>query len=230
MSYEVELCVDSLEACIAAEKQGANRVELCACLDIDGITPKMDLVQKVRDAIKIDLNVLIRPRGGNFVYNSSEMEQMLSSIEKLKTIGVDGIVCGSLNEDGSVNTQQLEQLIVASQLCSFTFHRAFDVCSNPIEQYKTLGRHKVDLLLSSGQGKTALDGIHLLKTLATEIEGPNIMVGGGVNADNIPAFWEIGIRSFHFSCQTNNSSGSRVFDKEKAERAFARLKELDTNA
>jgi len=226
MSYEVELCLDSLDACIGAQQVGANRVELCTRLDIDGLTPDPALVSKVRDAISIDLHVLVRPSGGSFVYTESQLDKMQRNIETFKQIGVDGIVSGALLTDGSLDKKSTEHLIKATGKSSFTFHRAFDVCQNPALVYHELQDYGVNRLLTSGQGRTALEGIAVIESLAKQNPGPRIMVGGGVNFRNVEAFWQIGIRSFHFSCQEKES---RIFDSNKAVRTMNRLRELAAN-
>lgn len=223
MSFTIELCLDSLEACIAAEKAGAHRVELCDQLDIDGTTPSMELVRKVRDAISIDLHVLVRPRGGNFVYSAEEVDQMLENIQEFKKIGVNGIVSGALCADNSLDNKTLEQLVSASGTFAFTFHRAFDVCSDAISTYHALSEAGVHYLLSSGQGKTALDGIDLLAKLSQQRSSTQLMVGGKVNASNVAKFWNIGIRNFHFSCQEKES---RRFDELKAKETIKTLQQL----
>jgi len=224
MSFSVELCLDSLEACIAAERAGAHRIELCDRLDIDGITPNLELVQKVREAISIDLHVLVRPRGGSFVFSPQELRQMLQTITELKKIGVDGIVTGALLPDHSLDKKALGQLVQASSFCSFTFHRAFDVCTNPKSVFQQLNEASVNFLLSSGQGKTAVQGIDLLKELSTENASMKLMVGGNVNASNVEQFWNIGIRNFHFSCQ---EKASRRFDTQKARDTIEALQRLN---
>lgn len=223
MSFEVELCLDSLDACVAAEQAGADRIELCAKLEIEGITPDLNLVREVREAVKIGLHVLVRPRGGNFVYSETEINQMLQSIDQLKSIGVDGIVSGALLEDGSLDKHSLIQLIETSRACSFTFHRAFDYCTEPLVALEAMNDAGVNRLLTSGQGSTALEGISLLKTLVNQESSVEIMVGGDVNSQNVSEFWQVGVRSFHFSCQKKESG---AFDEEKAANTIAKLNAL----
>ncbi len=226
MSYEVELCLDTLSACIAAQEVGADRVELCTRLDLDGLTPSMELVRKVRDQIDISLHVLVRPRSGDFNYSRTELESICEDIIELERLGIDGIVAGGLNEDGSLDQVALEQMMSVRGSCSFTFHRAFDVCREPTLVFEQLNLAQVDRVLTSGQGTTAIAGITLIQQMCAVNKHTRIMVGGGVNHTNIPQLWEAGARSFHFSCQKTEGVSPHPFNQEKARLSIQTLTRL----
>ena len=224
--FELEICLDSSHSAGEAQRLGADRVELCARLDLDGLTPSDELIASTRDAISIGLHVIIRPREGNFHYSSQEVDQMIASIESAKKLGADGIVSGALKADGSLDVETTQILIEASKGCTFTFHRAFDVCLQPLEVLQQLESMGVDRLLTSGQGKTAIEGIDLLREMQSQVTTLGIMAGSGVNASNIPALWESGIRQFHFTSHLPGPDGLNIFNPEKMEAALRTLNRL----
>jgi copper homeostasis protein len=214
--YEIEICVDSLESAIGAQECGADRVELCARLDLDGLTPEIELIQKVRDALDIDVHVIIRPISGSFEASVLVLEVMLRSIEACHEIGVDGIVAGVLNKDRSIDMEGLAELKNGAFGKNFTFHRAFDVCKNPNTTLDQLMSFKINRLLTSGQADQAINGIDLIGRLVQQSEGKTgIMAGSGVNASNIPALWNVGVRQFHFTSHVANAKGKLIFDPSK---------------
>lgn len=213
--YQVEICVDSVASAIEAEKLGADRVELCARLDLDGLTPDCELIATTREAISIDLHVIIRPRAGGFLYTEAEAYAMLKSIEDAKNLGADGIVSGALQTNGTLDVEVTKQLIEASGDCSFTFHRAFDVCAEPLKVLKQLEQIGVDRILSSGQADIAIDGVETLEQMLKTSRSIGIMAGSGVNASNVPQLWQAGIRQFHFTSHRPEADGLNAFDHNK---------------
>ncbi len=180
----LEVCVADLHSLQAAVRGGAHRVELCSDLEQDGLTPNSNLVRKAVEA-DIAVHVLIRPRGGNFVYNEEEAMEMLSSIRMARSLGADGVVIGALTPEGDVDMPLCRRLMQEAEGMNVTFHRAFDVCRNPseaLEQIISLGANR---LLTSGQCATAEEGIPLLRELVRQSAGRiSIMPGSGVSAEN----------------------------------------------
>lgn len=181
----LEICAGSVESVVTAQRGGAARVELCAALEIGGITPSAGLIAEARKIEGIMLNVLIRPRGGDFLYNAYETECMIEDIRTCKAIGADGVVIGALTPDGDIDTALCSRLITAADGMSVTFHRAFDMCREPqkaLEEIIALGCHR---LLTSGQAPTAEEGTELLRQLVTQADGRIvIMPGCGVTSLN----------------------------------------------
>ncbi|MDY6875813.1 MAG: copper homeostasis protein CutC [Chloroflexota bacterium] len=182
----LEACVDSVAAAIAAQKGGADRIELCANLLEGGTTPSMGMIQLTRKNIDIDMNVMIRPRGGDFCYSDSEFEVMKFDIEQAKNLGANGLVFGLLTEDGSVDMERMGTLVEIARPLSVTFHRAFDMARDPYEVLENLIRLEVDRILTSGQEISALEGLDLITNLVKKA-GDRIIVmpGGGISERNI---------------------------------------------
>jgi copper homeostasis protein len=203
-SYTFEICIDSVQSAINAQEAGAHRVELCDNLFEGGTTPSAGMIQEVkRMAPNVKLFVIIRPRGGDFVYSEDEINVMLNDIEIAKNLGADGFVSGCLLKNGDIDIENTKQLINACGNLPFTFHRAFDMCrsgSLALEQLIELG---VDRILTSGMQQTALQGINELTALIKQAAGRVIiLVGSGIKAENIGRLAkETGAREFHFSAR-----------------------------
>lgn len=209
-NYQFEVCANSVESCIAAQAGGANRVELCAGIPEGGTTPSYGDIIIARESLKqTKLHVIIRPRGGDFLYSPIEQRIMLKDIDNARQLEADGVVFGCLTAEGDVDIPLMKQLIEAAQDMSVTFHRAFDVCRNPqeaIEEIIGLGCHRI---LTSGQRITAEQGIPLLKELQEQAAGRiTLLAGCGVNERNIARIArETGIQEFHFSARERLRSG-----------------------
>lgn len=198
---KIEICLESAEASLAAQKHGASRVELCANLQVGGTTPSAGTIFMTRKLIDIPLFVLIRPRGGDFYYNKHEIEQMKYNIQLCKSLGVDGVVIGLLNQDGTIDTATTKELVDLARPMRVTFHRAFDRCLNPLEALEQLIAIGVDRILTSGQMPKAMDGISLITELI-EKAGDRLIVlpGSGVNKNNAHKILTItGAKELHFS-------------------------------
>jgi copper homeostasis protein len=202
----IEICANGFESAQAAQNAGAQRIELCANLSVGGLTPSRDEIEKVVSELTIPMHVLIRPRNGNFCYSEAELVEMMQDIAYCKQLGCAGIVSGVLTSEGSIDTMATTRLIAASEGMEFTFHRAFDACSDWKHGFDFLLSAGVTRLLSSGQHAKAIDGIELLKKLKEQAENKlQIMPGGGINAENAPDFKEAGFDMIHFSATQKNT-------------------------
>ena len=194
----VEICANSYQSAINAEKAGAHRIELCSELAVGGITPSYGLLKKVLENISIPVHVLIRPRSGDFNYSEAEFQIMKENIQLCEEMGCAGIVSGVLNVDMTIDLNRTLELITLSKPMSFTFHRAFDWVINPVESIQQLESIGVDCVLTSGQELTAEYGLSLLNQLK-DLTQVTIMPGGGINEDNIQLFQKSGFQEIHLS-------------------------------
>jgi copper homeostasis protein len=182
----LEACVDSVEAALAAQKGGADRVELCADLLEGGITPSGGTIQLACERLDIPVNVIIRPRGGDFCYSDLEFEAMQRDIELAKGAGANGVVIGILNPDGTVDVERTGALVELARPLSVTFHRAFDVSRDPYEALEALIGLGIDRVLTSGQEPSVLEGLDRIVDLVRAAgERIVIMPGGGITERNI---------------------------------------------
>ena len=183
---QLEIACFNLESAIIAQDNGADRVELCANMKEGGTTPDFELTKIVRDKVTIDLNVMIRPRGGNFVYSDFEFEQMKSEIVAFKKLQVDGFVFGILKEDGSINELQNAELVALANPLPCTFHRAFDGVKNIFQALESLIECGFKTILTSGVETNVVDGIDVLAALVEKANNRIvIMPGGGLRSTNI---------------------------------------------
>lgn len=211
-NYLFEVCANSVESCVAAQAGGANRVELCAGIPEGGTTPSYGDIALARELLSSTrLHVIIRPRGGDFLYSPFEQRIMLKDIEIAKKLGADGVVFGCLTPEGDIDLPLMERLMEASEGMSVTFHRAFDVCRNPLKALEDIIALGCDRILTSGQQPTAEQGIPLLKELQEKAGERIILLAGcGVKEENIARIArETGIREFHFSAREEVVSGMR---------------------
>lgn len=216
MDYKLEICANSVASCVEAQKGGAYRVELCAAIPEGGTTPSYGEMSIARELLNIKLNVIIRPRGGDFLYSEIEHKAMLKDIEAARSIGVDGIVIGCLTAEGDVDMDRNRELIEAAGEMSVTFHRAFDKCRNPKEALEHIIELGCDRILTSGQKPKAEQGVPLLKELV-EQAGDRIIImpGSGVNEDNISFIAsQTGASEFHLSARVPVKSGMKYRNEE----------------
>ncbi len=195
----VEVCANSLQSALNAQKAGAHRIELCSELAVGGITPSYGLLKSVRERISIPVHVLIRPRSGDFSYTKGEFEIMKENIALCAKLGFEGIVSGVLKTDFSVDTDRTRELIEATGNLKFTFHRAFDWLEDPFKALSQLEALKVDYILTSGQRKSAPEGLGLLNKLNEQASTCTIMPGGGVKLNNVMNFKNEGFKAVHLS-------------------------------
>ncbi len=194
-----EACVDSVAAAVAAQEGGAGRVELCADLLEGGCTPSAGTIQLARKLLHIGMNVIIRPRGGDFCYSEVEFEAMKLDIELCRRVGANGVVIGILNADGTVDAARTAELIRLARPLSVTFHRAFDVTRDPYEALETLIGLGVDRILTSGQEPSVLEGLDLIADLVQRAgDRVIIMPGAGITERNVAKIVAAsGAREFH---------------------------------
>ena len=206
--YKIEICANSVESAIEAQRGGAYRVELCAGIPEGGTTPSYGEIKMARELLSIRLHVIIRPRGGDFLYTPLEQSIMLHDIDMARQLGADGVVFGCLTPDGDIDLPLMERLMKASEGMSVTFHRAFDKCRNPRKALEKIIALGCDRILTSGQQATAEKGISLLKELNVQADGRIIIMPGcGVNSDNIRKIAEeTGASEFHFSGRSSIES------------------------
>ncbi|MDR0394061.1 MAG: copper homeostasis protein CutC [Tannerella sp.] len=205
MGRKIEICANSAQSCVEAEAGGAIRVELCAAIPEGGTTPaygEIRMAQKLTSAI--DINIIIRPRGGDFLYTPAEVESMLYDIDMAKRLNVHGVVFGCLTEQGDIDVSLMRRLMDAAGPLSVTCHRAFDVCRDPFVALEQLIELGCDRILTSGRQPDAVRGIPLIGELIRRAAGRIIiMPGAGVRADNIARIEaETGAKEFHTSARS----------------------------
>jgi copper homeostasis protein len=198
-----------VESAVVAQRAGADRVELCASLIEGGITPSHGTIKAARSKLTLGLMVMIRPRGGDFLYDDVETEAMLEDVEVAKSLGADGVVFGCLRPDGAIDTDKTRALTSAARPLAVTFHRAFDVCRDPFEALEQLAELGVARLLTSGQESSVLEGIERIKTLRERAKGRVVvMPGGGITPGNVRKIVELsGADEIHMAWMTTRESG-----------------------
>ncbi len=201
MIFKLEICVDSVESANEAQIAGADHVELCSNLIEGGTTPGFGTIVSARKILKIGLNVIIRPRGGDFLYSGAEYEIMRRDIDVCGACGVDGIVLGILRPDGNIDIERTAKLIERAHPMSVTFHRAFDMCSDPDSGLEDVIASGASRLLTSGQKNKAEQGSQLISQLVTQAgDRIIIMPGGGINDSNIAGIANVtGAKEFHLT-------------------------------
>ena len=202
--FKIEICVNSVQSCVEASLGGADRVELCAGIPEGGTTPSAGMIRSARESVDIGLNVIIRPRGGDFLYTGQEGREMLYDIQVAKDLGADGLVFGALCPDGDIDTDVMSRLMKAAGNLPVTFHRAFDHAKDPFDALEKIIGLGCARILTSGQRATAEKGTGLLSMLSERAAHRIIIMPGcGVNASNIRHIATVsGAREFHFSART----------------------------
>lgn len=213
--FKFEVCANGLESCLAAQEAGADRVELCADIPEGGTTPSFGEIKVAREMLKTTrLHVIIRPRGGDFLYTPLEIRRMIEDIDICKKLGVDGVVFGCLNKEGDVDMAACRELMSHSEGMSVTFHRAFDRCRDPFKSLEDIISLGFDRILTSGQQPKAIDGAQLLAELNKRAgERIIILAGSGVNESNIRSLYEkTNIHEYHFSARESFPSLMEYFN------------------
>lgn len=219
--FKFEICANSVESCLAAQEGGADRVELCAGIPEGGTTPSYGEIKLARKLLtKTKLHVIIRPRGGDFLYTPLELERMEEDIRICRELGVDGVVFGCLTEEGEIDRKANRRLVEQARPMSVTFHRAFDRTADPMKALEDIISLGCNRILTSGQQPKAIDGISLLAQLEKKLkEYPlppiQLLAGSGVNEENIRQIFDAtGIHEYHFSARVNVVSKMKHYNHE----------------
>jgi copper homeostasis protein len=182
---KIEIACFNLDSVLIAQKAGADRIELCAKMSVGGTTPTIEMIQQARK-LELPLYVMIRPRGGNFVYSDSEFEQMKSEIETIKKLGVNGFVFGILKDDQTIHIEQNSELVALASPLPCSFHRAFDEVLNYQKALEAVISCGFSTLLTSGTFPNVMEGKDVLKQLVVQANNRiEIMPGGGLRSTNI---------------------------------------------
>lgn len=205
----IEVCVNSTESAIASQAGGADRVELCENLFEGGTTPSAGSIAVARERLDIKLHVMIRPRGGDFLYSELELAIMHRDIATAKALGADGVVFGLLTPDGDIDVPLTRQLVEVSRPMSVTFHRAFDVARDPFAALDALLDTGVDRLLTSGQEESVAIGAELIAELIMRAgDRLIVMPGAGFNERNVARIVaQTGAREIHVTGFADVASG-----------------------
>lgn len=214
MAKLLEICVDSLASARAAIAAGADRLELCSALAVGGLTPYAALLSQIRAESDIPVRCLMRPRAGDFLYSSEEIQMLACQISQLKALGANGFVIGCLTPDGDLDHDAMEPLVKAAEGCGLTLHRAIDVSRDLRKTYLDAAALGIDTVLTSGGAGNCTAGkesIGKLLALRDAHNGPEVLIGAGVNAKVIAAFRREfpQARAFHMSGKTELESGMR---------------------
>ena len=214
MNRILEVCVDSYASAVAAIAGGADRLELCSALSVGGLTPSAALLRQIRKGSDIPIRCLMRPRGGDFFYTPEEIQQMAMEMAALRDAGADGFVIGCLTADGELDGNAMEPLLKEASGLGLTLHRCIDVSRDLEETYRQAALLGFDTVLTSGGAGKCLDGMETIGRLLTirdRSNGPEVLIGAGVNAKVIRAFRERypQSRAFHMSGKTEVESGMR---------------------
>jgi copper homeostasis protein len=197
----LEVSIEGVDGLLVAQDNGADRVELCASVLEGGITPSIGIVREALRRARIPVFVIVRPRGGDFLYSEAEFESMRQDVIALKDLGVPGIVTGCLTAGGEVDEERTAELLRLARPMSFTFHRAFDMVRDPLQALEVLISQSVDRVLTSGQRANAMEGLATLKQLGELANGRIIVMPcGGLRAANIGQVCrETGLWELHFA-------------------------------
>ena len=241
---KLEVCCGNPESVHEAVLGGAQRIELCSHLELDGLTPPWDWLQSARAAYpSLKIHVLVRPRAGDFVYSASEIAGMSADIEKALDLGADGIVIGALTASGDVDMDAMQQLCdtvtawsmardLRGDLChasndshffrplqeepAITFHRAFDKCREPFSALEDIVRLGCSRILTSGQAASAAEGCKLIRALREKARGRLVLLpGGGINPSNARSILDAsGCTELHASASTVRADGKKISDRK----------------
>ena len=208
LPIETELCAYTVESCRAAARAGMTRVELCASPCEGGTTPSAAAVRMARSIPGLELAVMIRPRGGDFLYTAQEFGQMRLDIEYARSCGADAVVLGLLLPDGRIDTERTAELVAAAGAMEVTFHRAADLTPDPVEAVGDILAAGCRRILTSGGCQTAAEGLPIIREMVRRADGRiEIMAGSGVSPDNARLLAEAGVDAIHFSARRYRPSG-----------------------
>ncbi|GAQ85724.1 Cu2+ homeostasis protein CutC [Klebsormidium nitens] len=218
MGFLFEVCVDSVESALEAQAGGAHRIELCANFMEGGTTPSIGMVKTIRSLAKFPVYILIRPRGGDFLYSDYELQVMREDIKACAALGANGIVLGVLNAAGEIDVERMKPFVALCKRLGLdiTFHRAFDVCRDPLQALETLIELEIPRVLTSGQQTTAAQGVPVLKSLVEAARGRiKVMAGAGVSEANAADIVRrAGVRELHGSARVAMRSRMKFLNPE----------------
>ncbi|WP_346668287.1 copper homeostasis protein CutC [uncultured Subdoligranulum sp.] len=214
MKKILEVCVDSLASAKAAMAGGADRLELCSALAVGGLSPYGELLEQIKATCPLPVRCLMRPRPGDFLYTEDEIQLMCAQIRHLRAAGADGFVLGALTPEGALDSRAMEQLLNACGDKPVTLHRCIDVAADPVRVYRAAAALGLDTVLTSGAAASCREGkatLASLLALREELNGPEVLIGAGVNAAVIRELRAAlpGARAFHMSGKTLRESGMR---------------------
>ena len=213
----LEVSVTSLQSAVAAAEGGAQRLELCVNLAIGGTSPPPLLLKEVREEVEINVRVMVRPRAGNFCYSEEELDTMRAEIQQAKVLGANGVVLGILRPDNSVDVERTKELTSLAYPLSVTFHRAFDETPDPLRSLEDVILAGADILLTSGQRLSAMEGKDLIRQLVEHAGNRiRILAGAGINESNARTIIrETGVQEIHVasSVQKNGETDSRLVNR-----------------
>ncbi len=213
---KLEICCYTVESAMLAEASGADRVELCDNFPEGGTTPSYAAVKLAVEILSIPVNVIVRPRGGDFLYSDVEFGIIINDVVKIKELGANGVVVGFLNPDGTIDLERTAEVVNLARPLEVTFHRAFDMCLDPLIAIDQLKRIGVTRILTSGGKNKATDGADLISKLVERAEDKIIiMPGSGVNQRNIKSLMaQTNASEFHSSAKTFLKSRMRYFNHD----------------
>ncbi|CAM6280322.1 copper homeostasis protein CutC [Escherichia fergusonii] len=195
----LEICCYSLECALNAQRNGADRIELCAAPKEGGLTPSLGVLKSVRQHVTIPVHPIIRPRGGDFCYSDGEFTAILEDVRTVRELGFPGLVTGVLDEDGNIDMPRMAQIMAAAGPLAVTFHRAFDMCANPLKTLNNLRDLGVARVLTSGQKSDAVQGLSIIMELIAQTDAISIMAGAGIRAANLQQLLNAGVLEVHSS-------------------------------
>ena len=207
MKTILEICAADIDSVVAAANGGADRVELCCALSEGGLTPSIGMIEDAKSASGIKVNVLIRPRSGDFLYSQAEIRTMIRDIAYCRRIGVNGVVCGALTSDGNIDKDACRRMAYMAGGLHKTFHRAFDMCRDPRQAVHDIIDLGFDRILTSGQSATALEGADLIRDLQAEFPEITFIAASGITPDNAAEIVaRTGVREIHASAKATVAS------------------------
>lgn len=225
----IEGCVDSYASALAACRGGADRLELCANLAIGGTTPSHALFKQIQRDCAVKINVLIRPRFGDFLYSEAELDEMREEIEVFQDLGANGVVIGVLTPEGELDEGRMRRLTDSAGKMDVTLHRAFDMTRDPFAALEAAVRLGCRTILTSGQARNALEGADVLRALVLRAAGRiEIMAGCGVRKENIRAIHEhAGVRAFHTTGRKAPLDSGMIYRKPGVSMGLPSLSEYE---
>ncbi|MFM7903593.1 MAG: copper homeostasis protein CutC [Bacteroidota bacterium] len=211
----LEVCAEGVEMSVAADQAGATRIELCAAIAQGGITPSAGIIEQVCKTVSCPVHVMIRPRAGDFLYSSYDIDAMAEDIRIAKDLGAEAVVFGLLDTDGMIDINNCECLLDAAEGMKKVFHRAFDMAADPFGSFNMIQELGFDVLLTSGRRQTAKDGMEVIRQLVLRKKSNiQIMAGSGVSPTNAALLTSTGIQALHFTCKKITNGGMRYQNRE----------------